>query len=435
MIESIYTAYRKSSGICIDTRKLKPNGLFFALKGPNFNANDYVIDALKDGCGYAVADESRLEFKNDPRIFIVDDTLACLQELSSFHRKKLKIPIIGLTGSNGKTTTKELLRVSLSQQYSCYATKGNLNNHIGVPLSLLEIDFKHEIAIIELGANHQNEIEFLSKIAKPTYGLITNIGKAHLEGFGGEEGVFKGKKELFDFLNETGGTAFINLDDENVVRAAIDLSAGTTFGSNENCDYRGIAHLNNGFLSVEWIKKNQASNIWIDTKLTGIYNFSNVMAAITISSYFGVSAEKIRKGISNYTPSNQRSQLVESALGNTIIVDCYNANPSSMEAAIINLSTGKQKPTIAILGNMMELGDESKKEHIRIFELLTEHGIQDYYFIGSGFKPALINNEEVKYFETIEAAQAAIMKNPIQNSLILLKGSRSVLLETLLPAL
>jgi len=435
MIQSIYAAFRKSSGICTDTRKLKQNGLFIALKGPNFNANDYVVSALQEGCGFAIVDEGRTEFKGDQRIFLVKDALLCLQELAAHHRARLKIPIIGLTGSNGKTTTKELLLAALSQQYSCYATKGNLNNHIGVPLSLLEIDSKHEIAIIEMGANHQKEIKFLAEIAKPTYGLITNIGKAHLEGFGGEMGVFKGKKELFDFIRETKGSIFINQDDEKVVQAASGL-VGTTYGADSSSDYTGIAHSKNGFLMVEWVKKNQKENILIDTQLTGTYNFSNVMAAITVSSYFGVSAAKIKTGISTYSPANQRSQVIYSQKGNTLIVDCYNANPSSMEAAIVNVSKNPTKPVLAILGIMKELGDSSEVEHTKVLELLKEQSIEQAYLIGQDFQA--INSEfnpSFKFFKTTEEALAFLESNPINNQKILLKGSRAVQLERLIPSL
>ncbi|MEZ4721034.1 MAG: UDP-N-acetylmuramoyl-tripeptide--D-alanyl-D-alanine ligase [Flavobacteriales bacterium] len=431
MIDTLYKAYRESSGVCIDTRSISQNNLFIALKGPSFNANDFVIQALNDGCRYAIADEDRDEFNSRSDVFIVDNALETLQQLANYHRRKLKIPIISLTGSNGKTTTKELMKAALNEQYECYATKGNLNNHIGVPLSLLEINSDHEIAIIEMGANHKREIATLCEIAEPGYGLITNIGLAHLDGFGGEEGVFIGKKELFDYLIENDGTLFVNKDDEKTVRASSG-NESTTYGSSTDADFSGTPELRNGMLAVTWSRSDINEKQTIQTRLSGIYNFSNVMAAVTVARYFGVPLEKIKKGIESYIPSNQRSQLLDTKNENTVIVDCYNANPSSMDAALRNLAEMKSKPSLAILGDMKELGDQGHESHLKIVNQLSELNIADSILIGEEFSNLNISNHT---FRSTESAKDFLIKNPIHGRNILLKGSRSMKLEQLLELL
>lgn len=431
MIETLYRAYKESSGICTDTRSVEQNNLFVALKGPNFNANDFAIEALKEGCRYAIVDEPRDEFKSRSDVFVVTDSLQTLQDLARHHRRKLKIPIIALTGSNGKTTSKELIRAALNEQYECYATRGNLNNHIGVPLSLLEINDNHEVAIIEMGANHQGEIAALCRIAEPGYGLITNIGLAHLEGFGGEEGIYRGKKELFDYLIETDGTLFVNKDDEKTVRASSG-NESTTYGSSTDADFSGTPELRNGMLSVTWSRSDINEKQTIQTKLSGIYNFSNVMTAVTVARYFGVPLDKIKKGIESYIPTNQRSQLLDTKNENTLIVDCYNANPSSMEAALRNLAEMNSKPTLAILGDMKELGDQGQASHRKIVNQISELNIEDCILIGEEFSNLQSPNNT---FLNTQLAKDFLTKNPIQGRNILIKGSRSMKLEQLIELL
>lgn len=433
MIHELYAAFKSSSGICTDSRSLTGGNLFFALKGPSFNGNDFILDVLDRGASYAVADEMRPEFSGDPRIIMCEDALTSLQELARFHRGKLKIPIIALTGSNGKTTSKELLLAALSEQYKTYATRGNLNNHIGVPLSLLEINASHEIAIIEMGANHQKEIELLCSIARPNHGLITNIGLAHLEGFGGEEGVFKGKKELFDFLLEADGKLFINADDEKVIRAARNKQ-GILYGKSDESDFQGSPSLSNGLLSVEWWSNHDGEKTTINSNLSGLYNFSNIMAAVAVASYFGVTREKINIGISNYKPTNNRSQIEQTKSKNTVIVDCYNANPSSMLAALSNLERQNALKKLAIIGDMYELGDHAYEKHKEVLVKLVEAGIKTIA-VGENFKALEAHFPEITFFATTDLALEFISNATPEDSLILLKGSRKMKLERLLELL
>jgi UDP-N-acetylmuramoyl-tripeptide--D-alanyl-D-alanine ligase len=433
MISELYKAFLSSSGICTDTRKISSNKMFVSLNGPTFNGNDYAVSAIKGGCSFAIVDEDRPEFQDQENIFVVQNALIALQELANYHRNKLKIPFIALTGSNGKTTTKELIREALSSQYKCFATHGNLNNHIGVPLTLLEIKPDIEIVIVEMGANHVREIADLCKIAEPTFGLITNIGLAHLDGFGGVDGVYKGKKELFDYLINSKGTLFVNMDDEKVMVASNSVD-GITYGKSPDAIYCGEGVLNEGFLKVSWKRADQDSYNHIQTSLTGIYNFSNVMAAVSVARYFGVSERKIRQSLENYIPTNNRSQVVVSDKSNTIIVDCYNANPSSMKAAIQNVAAMNHSHSVAILGDMMELGEATHLEHQSIIELCDELSISTVYLIGKHFAEADSSSNH-RHFENVEIARQFIESNPINSSAILLKGSRSITLEKLIDVL
>lgn len=417
--------------MCTDSRQIKENCLFFALKGPAFNANDYVLDSLRNGAAYAVADEYRSGFEDNDRIIMVEDALATLQMLAREHRSSLKIPIIGLTGSNGKTTSKELLYSALSQTYDTYATKGNLNNHIGVPLSLLEIGPDHEIAIIEMGANHIHEIAFLCNIAQPDVGFITNIGIAHLEGFGSEEGVFQGKKELFDYLIGENGTLFINTDDPKVMRAA-EGHTGIYYGSAEPAHFRGSFELIDGKLLVNWWRDIDTFQRKIQTQLSGSYNFLNVMAAVAVARYFGVPDDKLKKGIEKYKPSNNRSQIEHTQRKNTVIVDCYNANPSSMQAAITNLALQESDDKMVILGDMLELGDASESIHRDLVEQLVKHNFSAY-LVGEHF--GRIQQSHFNHFPATTDLAAHLKKEPLSGKLILLKGSRKMKLEQLLELL
>jgi len=432
-IQNIYSAFLKSTGVNTDTRTLKAGQMFFALKGEHFNGNDFAIKALEEGCTCVIADEERTEFKSETDIIVVESALKTLQQLAHYHRIHLKIPVIGLTGSNGKTTSKELLKAALIKHYNCYATKGNLNNHIGVPLSVLEINENHEIAVIEMGANHQKEIELLCSIATPDSGFITNIGLAHLEGFGGEEGVFKGKKELFDFLSENGSTIFVNEDDPKVVRAASNLKS-IGYGKSSTAIYQGNFELNNKGLKVSWWRNNNKQQVQeIQTNLTGSYNFSNVLSAVAIARYYGVSPEKIKAGIEEYIPMNNRSQVIKTELGNTVIVDCYNANPSSMIAALENVELRTESRKILILGDMLEIGDLSESKHQEILDRANEMINTKTILVGPEF--GKVSKEKKSHFEKTELLKAFISDNPIANSLVLLKGSRKMKLEQLLELL
>ena len=363
--EQLYEIYQKHPIICTDTRAITNDCLFFALKGENFDANTFAEQALADGAAFAVVDNQKLA-KTDRYLF-VDDVLTALQELAKHHRKQLNIPVIGLTGSNGKTTTKELIRAVLSEQFKTFATKGNLNNHIGVPLSILSMQSDVEIAVIEMGANHQKEIELLCEIAQPTHGLITNVGMAHLDGFGGFEGVKKGKAELFAYLKTHNGFAFINKNNPHLLEMSskADLNKVIYYGSEKENAISGKLKHSDPLIEFEWA--NQSATYEAKANLTGTYNFENILAAICIGDFFEISAEKINNGLANYYPTNNRSQLTKTE-SNTVICDFYNANPSSMHAAIANFIQLQQSPKIAILGDMFELGKEAGKEHQLILD-------------------------------------------------------------------
>ncbi len=432
MIEQLYSTYLSSTGICTDTRSLAEGNLFIALKGPSFNANDFVLTALSNGALACVVDENREEFEGVEGIYKVDDGLKALQELALFHRSKLRIPVIGLTGSNGKTTTKELIHAALSSEYRTYATKGNLNNHIGVPLSLLEIDRnKHKIAIIEMGANHIGEIADLCKIARPNFGLITNLGLAHLEGFGSEAGIYRGKKELFDFIKEIEGKAFINADDFKVLEASEGLEQ-IRYGTSDSNHLVGGIEPNSVTLRVNWKKSGDEYKHNLGTQLTGEYNFTNVLAAVCIASYFGVSPEHIKEGIGNYRPDNNRSQIERTDKDNEVILDCYNANPSSMSAALTNLDHfSSEKPKVAILGDMLELGDRSAREHEIVLDQLSSIDLAQIYLVGPEFRKTKSNPGNVECFESTSELASVLAEKGIENSIILLKASRKMKLEQL----
>jgi UDP-N-acetylmuramoyl-tripeptide--D-alanyl-D-alanine ligase len=336
-IEEIYSLFLKHPAICTDSRKAEKYGIFFSLKGDNFNGNAFAEIALENGCKYAFIDEA--VYYKDNRYIIVENALNTLQELAKHHRSKLKIPVIGITGTNGKTTTKELIKAVLEKKFNTLATEGNLNNHIGVPQTILKITGKTEIAIIEMGANHIGEIAELCKISKPDHGIITNIGKAHLEGFGSFEGIVKAKKELYDHIEQNNGLLFVNKDNQLLSEMASRIKK-ITYGKSASADHTGSIKNTEPFIEIVW--KNTATNktFLIKSKLVGAYNFENIMAAVAIGSYFEVDVSLIKEAIEAYTPSNNRSQIIKSS-NNTIIMDAYNANPSSMEAAINNFALTK----------------------------------------------------------------------------------------------
>ena len=412
-IQGLHQIFLNSNGVCTDTRKIEKNSVFFALKGATFNGNKFAKKALENGCNYAIIDEK--EFQEDERFILVNDVLNCLQQLATYHRKQLKCPVVGITGTNGKTTTKELIFNVLNSQYKTVATQGNLNNHIGVPLTLLSTPLNTEMLIIEMGANHAGEIAFLCEISQPDFGIITNIGKAHLEGFGGYEGVIKTKSELYKFIERTNGKLFINSEDELLLSLS-QYSERIIYG--ENCSLISANPL------VEFSFKETS----ISTKLIGSYNYPNLTTACSIGDFFGISIENCKSAIESYTPSNNRSQVEKSQKGNIIIMDAYNANPSSMQVAIQSFEQMEAKNKIAILGDMLELGEHSLKEHQRITKQLNKENFHQVVLVGNEFAQT---KSDFIYFENTNQVSHWIQKNPIQNSTVLLKGSRGIRLETL----
>ncbi|WP_304068944.1 UDP-N-acetylmuramoyl-tripeptide--D-alanyl-D-alanine ligase [Pedobacter glucosidilyticus] len=430
-ISEIYKIYLKHPVVCTDTRKISQGCLFFALKGDKFDANQFAQEALNQGAAFAVVDDARI-VKNE-KFILVDDVLKTLQDLASYHRKALKIPVIGLTGSNGKTTTKELIYAVLSQKFKTYATVGNLNNHIGVPLTLLAITPAFELAIVEMGANHQQEIALLSEICQPDFGLITNVGKAHLEGFGGFEGVKKGKGELYTFLEQNGGTVFVNEDNLHLQDLLKHRKFKETiyYGTSGKGLVQGKLIANNPFLEVEWHYKEETFKV--KSQLTGTYNFENILAAIAIGLRLGLNAVEINYGIANYAPQNNRSQIIKTAK-NTIIGDFYNANPSSMQVAIDNIVKLEAAYKVLILGDMFELGDETLAEHTTILNKIKDNQFNEVYLVGHNFYK-LKHQYPYVFFETAEACKQYLSENPLTDGLLLLKGSRGMKLEVLLDVL
>ena len=429
--EQLYQHYLKHSVICTDTRTIIPGCLFFALKGENFDANTFAAQAIAQGAAFAIVDNK--QYANNAHCILVPDVLVTLQELAKHHRKQLNIPVIGLTGSNGKTTTKELIRAVLAERFQTFATKGNLNNHIGVPLSILALQGDVAIAVIEMGANHQKEIEFLCEIAQPTHGLITNIGMAHLDGFGGFEGVKKGKAELYAYLKMNHGFAFINRNNPYLLEmsAAAGLNKVVYYGTEKENTVSGKLQHSDPFIEFQWSANEHTYHA--TANLTGTYNFENILASICIGHFFGLTPEEINNGLANYFPNNNRSQLTKTA-DNRVICDFYNANPSSMSAALNNLKTLSSVHKTAIMGDMFELGAEAPRQHENIIKLALANNIERVIFIGKNFY-AFKDQFEGLFFNAPNDAAAYLKENPIKNSLVLLKGSRGMALEQLLPFL
>jgi UDP-N-acetylmuramoyl-tripeptide--D-alanyl-D-alanine ligase len=428
----LYSLFLENGKISTDTRTISKGDLFFALKGANYNGNQFASGAIKNGASYAVIDQA--EFCLNQQYILVTDVLKTLQELATLHRKSLNIPVIAITGSNGKTTTKELYHKVLSTKFETFATVGNLNNHIGVPLTLLSMTGKTQIAIVEMGANHQGEIADLCAIALPEYGTITNIGKAHLEGFGGIEGVKKGKGEMFRHLILQNGTLILNGTDPTLLDLAGDYPKSIKFGYTSYFTCFGIAKDRNGFLSVLWKEKAKPESEHIcNTMMTGQYNLDNVLSAISIGLHFGIQPMDINQAIESYFPSNSRSQIIYSDK-NTIIADAYNANPSSMTVALENVSAMSHQRKVVILGDMYELGDSSEKEHEAILRAIDPKKVANTILIGSSFKSVADKSKHNSFFEVDEAVEWLI-KHPIQDALILVKGSRGVKLEKIIELL
>jgi len=418
-IEALYKIYQQFPSIQTDSRNLQKDEIFFALKGPNFNGNDFAKKALELGAAYVVADE-QVDI-TDERIIMVDNVLETLQQLAKHHRGQFKIPFIAITGSNGKTTTKELIHEVLSSTYKTYTTKGNLNNHIGIPLTILKIKPDAEMAVIEMGANHLNEIAGYCVYAKPLYGIITNIGKAHLEGFGGVENVKKGKGELFEYLKQHDGTAFVNTDDPAVFDLGKSIKNAVYYGSKSE-NIKGKIIKNDPFIQVEIEGE---LPLQVNTNLVGSYNLPNVLAAVCVGKYFGVNEQKIKKAIQDYQPSNSRSQLIHKD-SNKIILDAYNANPGSMRAAIENFANMSGNKKILLLGSMMELGSDSQKEHKDIISLIDKHQWQAVVLVGKNFNS--VTNKYINFENATEAGKWLKEAHPT-DSLILIKGSRSMQME------
>ncbi|SHJ16168.1 UDP-N-acetylmuramoyl-tripeptide--D-alanyl-D-alanine ligase [Aquimarina spongiae] len=423
-ISTLHELFLESDGISTDTRKIKNNTIFFALKGGNFDGNSYADEALSKGASHAVIDDPN--YKTSEKHILVKDVLETLQHLATYHREYLDTPIIALTGSNGKTTTKELIASVLSSSFNTKATKGNLNNHIGVPLTLLSMNKQTEIGVVEMGANHQGEIAALSDIAKPNYGYITNIGKAHLEGFGGIEGVLKGKTELYKHLKKHNKQIFLNIDDPKLVNAAAGIKT-YRFSKNEDSDVQIKFEKAAPNVVVSYDQQEIQSN------LVGSYNFTNIAAAIAIGNYFKINPAKIKTAIESYTPTNNRSQVIERD-NYTIILDAYNANPTSMEAAIYNFEQFEGGTKVVFLGDMFELGVEAEIEHQRIADLITNTATDKIYLIGSNFFKTKGTDTRVQRLENFEDL-AHQLDIPNSNTQILIKGSRGMKLERILDLL
>jgi UDP-N-acetylmuramoyl-tripeptide--D-alanyl-D-alanine ligase len=419
-IRFIHSLFLKCSSVSIDTRKIEPNSLFVAIKGEKFDANAFAKEALEKGASFVIIDNK--DYFIDDKTLLVENSLIALQELAKFHRNYLKLPVIALTGSNGKTTTKELINVVLAKKYKTKATVGNLNNHIGVPLTLLSFTTETEIGIVEMGANHKKEIDFLCNLAQPDYGYITNFGKAHLEGFGGVEGVIIAKSEMYDYLSQQDKVVFVNLEDPLQVQKTKNIKS-YAFGVNkEEADVNIASIKANPFVEIGY------SNLKITTHLIGLYNANNINAALAIGTYFGVEKSAIKEALESYVPENNRSQLLTKGT-NQIILDAYNANPTSMKVAIENFVQLDNANKILILGDMFELGQESASEHEVIINLLLKEDNIVCYLIGKEFYATKIDKENFHFYETFEAFSNFLKETKIENSSLLIKGSRGMALE------
>jgi UDP-N-acetylmuramoyl-tripeptide--D-alanyl-D-alanine ligase len=424
-IEAIYEIFRQVPEICTDTRKITTGCIFFALRGENFNGNQFSGTALEKGASYAIIDD--VEFTNSDKTILVDDVLQTLKNLANLHRKKLKIPILAITGTNGKTTTKELVSAVLSQKYKVSFTEGNLNNHIGVPLTLLKMNANTEIGVVEMGANHPGEIAGLCEIAEPDFGIITNIGKAHLEGFGSLEGVIKTKSELYKYLENKSGTIFYNNDNPILTNLTSEIQNKISYGK-EKANFTGELISTPPFVHIKANFKKGV--LYLNTNLTGDYNFENIMAAACIGNYFEVDPLLIQKALKNYYPQNNRSQLINRNRIK-IVMDAYNANPTSMQASIKSFISNVSGESYLILGDMLELGEYSKQEHIAIFELLKNYRKINVYTVGKNFFE-IADKFNCQPFLKVEQLCEFLQEKPITEGDVLIKGSRGIRLEKVL---
>ena len=419
-IEKIYQLYSQKYLVTTDSRKIENGSVFVALKGEHFDGNDFAYQVATENVAACVIAD-RKDLPQHERLFIVDDSLSALQELAKMHRERCQTPIIGITGTNGKTTTKELVAAVLSQKYNIIYTQGNFNNHLGVPLTLLQIKPDTEIAVVEMGANHPKEIEFLCSLAQPNFGIITNIGKAHIEGFGSFDGVVKTKNELYDFIKNTNGLVFFNNDNPLLKDLAQGLNS-VNYGKNDNADYHAEILSSNPYLSINW------NNKTINTKLVGDYNFENVMAAISVGMHFNIEQEQIIKALENYSPTNNRSQFIRTDK-NEVVMDAYNANPVSMSNSIQNFRNISDSNHLLILGDMKELGKESLNEHQEILNLIERLNFKNVILVGSEFSS--VNNSFIS-FSNVDELINHINQNEISGKKILIKGSHSIHLEKII---
>lgn len=419
-LEKIYQLYSQNHIVTTDSRKVEPGSVFVALKGEHFDGNDFAYQVANDNIAACVIAD-RKDLPTHEKLFIVDDSLTALQELAKLHRERCNATIIGITGTNGKTTTKELVASVLSQKYNIIYTQGNFNNHLGVPLTLLQIKPETEIAVVEMGANHPKEIELLCSLAQPDFGIITNIGKAHIEGFGSFEGVVKTKNELYDYLRNKKGKVFLNNDNQLLKNLAHDMSF-VSYGRDENADYHATLLSSNPYLSIRWNKQE------INTRLVGDYNFENVMAAITAGCYFNIEQELIIKALENYSPTNNRSQFIKTDR-NEVVMDAYNANPVSMSNSVKNFRNISNDNHLLILGDMKELGNESLNEHQEILNLIKELSFSNVILVGSEFNKV---NSGFTSFMNVDELISHLNQNEISGMKILIKGSHSIHLEKII---
>lgn len=423
--EKIYELYKKAYTITTDSRNISKDCVFVALKGEHFDGNDFAVQVAEEGIAACVITD-RKDLPGRDRLFVVDNSLKALQELANYNRRKLATPIIGITGTNGKTTTKELISAVLSKKYNIIFTQGNFNNQLGVPLTLLRIKPETELAVVEMGASHPGDIQELTDIGEPDYGIITNIGRAHLEGFGGYEGVIKTKNEMYQYIAAHNGLLFVNKDNNLLMSLASNINK-VTYGTENDVDVQGKMLSANPYLSVEW------NGHKIDTQLVGDYNFENVMAAICVGTYFKVSANDIAEALSSYCPTNNRSQVIETAK-NRVVMDAYNANPTSMSHAIKNFRNICKDDNLLILGDMRELGEESEQEHKNILQLLKELRFKKVYLVGPEFSKCSKSSEFSSYDNVEELAQY-LHQHPVSGKDILVKGSNSVHLNKIIDSL
>ena len=427
-IESLYVLFKKCSAVTTDSRNIPANSIFFALKGANFNGNEFALEALSKGASYSVIDEPGTS--TDNRLIVVENVLESLQQLARHHRDQLNIPILAITGTNGKTTTKELTAAVLSKKYKVNFTQGNLNNHIGVPLTLLSMTDNTEFGVVEMGANHPGEIKTLCEIANPDFGIITNIGKAHLEGFGSFEGVISTKSELYNFLKQKQGKCFVNADNLLLIKQSEGLEQ-ISYGKSTSYFMTGEVSSSENYLVVKALFKK--GWLYLKTRLVGDYNFENLLAAACVGKYFEVDPLLIQSALKEYQPSNNRSQLIKSQK-NTIIMDAYNANPTSMMAALSNFRNTAYNNKCLILGDMLELGNASAEEHQKIVDFIDEQNFPEVFLIGEYFK-GTTSQKEKKKFDQVELLSNYLKTQPIENKFILIKGSRGIHLEKILELL
>lgn len=434
-IEEIYSIFRCHPTITTDSRNCPEGSIFFALKGENFNGNAYASNALQQGSAFAVIDDKQYHDPADSRMILVDDVLSTLQQLARHHRRQLGTPIIGITGTNGKTTTKELIAAVLKRKYNILYTQGNFNNHIGVPKTLLQLTAEHELAVVEMGANHPGEIRDLAGIAEPDFGIITNVGKAHLLGFGSFEGVIRTKGELYDFMRSKSGTVFINNDNPHLNGIAQDLRL-IRYGQNHAKELSTEGRLLScaPFLKFEWKSANDSTFRTVQTQLIGSYNIDNALAAIAIGTHFGVEADEISAALEEYAPSNNRSQLKQTDK-NALIIDAYNANPTSMAAALDNFALMEAPRKMCILGDMKELGASSQEEHAKILGKIIESKFEQVWLVGEEFKQSLESAAPqavcILTFNDVQEAISHISGNSVEGRTILIKGSNSTRLVSL----